>query len=284
MKKRSYSIFIVLLFGALHLKAQTAFQFNTRFYDAIDKWVVFPKSDKDSLYSFGFIYLDVMAGPTFQYEGRIDARGKELQKIVEDLNTKTSIFKYRLGPNTNVIHVLSDSETKQLDLKPEPDWLAIYKADKISYQAALGSMYNANGKPDTALDILTKAYNEDKKNEKLLFELAYSYNALKRYNDAINVLSDALKVQPNNGLFYKELVYAYTKADKLDKAEKVYKDFKDKAGDKAYIYETAYNLAYSYYVKADKEGFEKWATEVGKSNQAQFVKNIEAMRQNWGKQ
>src|SRR5690606_14427472 len=99
MKKRSYTIFIVLLFGALHLKAQTAFQFNTRFYDAIDKWVVFPKSDKDSLYSFGFIYLDAMAGPTFQYEGRIDARGKELQKIVEDPKTKTSSFKYRLGPN-----------------------------------------------------------------------------------------------------------------------------------------------------------------------------------------
>ena len=283
MKKHFYSILIATLFGTFHLKAQTVFQFNTKFYDAIDKWVVFPKSDKDSLYSFGFIYLDVMAGPTFQYEGRINAGGKVLEKI-KDPTTKTSSLKYRLGPNTNVIHVLSDLETKQLDLKPEPDWLATYKSgDKISYQAALGSMYNANGKPDIALGILEKTYSKDKKNEKLLFELAYSYNALNRYNDAIRVLSEALKVQPNNGLFYKELVYAYAKVDKLDAAEKTYKDFIDKAINKEYRYETAYNLVYTYFLKADKEKFEKWAAEVEKSNKPQFVKNIEAMRKNWEK-
>lgn len=285
MKKSIYFILITILSGTLNLNAQTVFQFNTKFYDAIDKWGGGPKSAKDSLYSFGFIYLDVVAGPTFEYEGRINANGKELEKLVEDPKTKKSSFKYRLGKNTSAVYVLSEPELKQLDLKPEPNWLSIYNsADKISYQTALGSMYNANGKPDIALGILTKVYNEDKQNEKLLFELAYSYNALSRYNDAVKVLSAALKVQPTNGLFYKELVYAYTKADKLDEAEKTYKDFIDKAANKGYLYETAYNLAYSYFVKADKKGFEKWATEVEKSNQPQFVKNIQAMRQSLEKQ
>ena len=38
--------------------------FDTKYYNAVDKWIAFPKKATDTSYIFGFIYLDDTAGFT----------------------------------------------------------------------------------------------------------------------------------------------------------------------------------------------------------------------------
>ena len=45
----------------------TELKFDTKYFNAVDKWVAFPKKDTDSTYAYGFIYLDNQAGFTFNH-------------------------------------------------------------------------------------------------------------------------------------------------------------------------------------------------------------------------
>ncbi|TZF83573.1 tetratricopeptide repeat protein [Pedobacter sp. BS3] len=245
--------------------------------------MVFPKAEKDSLYGYGFIYLDVVAGPTVNYEGKIKVNGAEIEKIIDPSTLKAG-FKYRLGQNTRLVHILSSQQVEKLQLKPVPDWLSIYKsADNSTYQTALGSMYNAVGRSDMALPLLEAIYQKDTKNQKLVFELAFAYNALQNYKKAIDVLVAALKQDPDNALYYKELVYSYCKLNNPKQAEDTYTDFLQKAHNKTYQYEMAYNIMYQYFLDRNRAGFDKWASVVEASRQAAMLKNLEAMRQDWDK-
>ena len=60
-------------------KAQLSF--DTKFYEAVDKWIAFPKMEADTAYTFGFIYLDEQAGFTFDYSSKFVVEEKGLKAM-----------------------------------------------------------------------------------------------------------------------------------------------------------------------------------------------------------
>ena len=95
-------------------------EFTEKFYDAVDKWVAFDTKAEDSTYIVGFIYVDMQAGFTFNYESKFKITSEGFKIIPED---RKSIVKHRLGRNTADIAILSAEAIRQLELPQEPDWL-----------------------------------------------------------------------------------------------------------------------------------------------------------------
>jgi hypothetical protein len=62
-------LFYLLLLISLNLFSQNQLKFDKRNVQCEDKWVAF-QMNKDSTYTFGFIYIDSQAGLTFNSEGQ----------------------------------------------------------------------------------------------------------------------------------------------------------------------------------------------------------------------
>ena len=62
--------YFIILFTLLSFEigAQTNLNFDKRFVECEDHWVTF-NMNKDSSYTYGFIYIDEEAGLTFNREG-----------------------------------------------------------------------------------------------------------------------------------------------------------------------------------------------------------------------
>ena len=69
MKKLFIICLRILLFNNTNAQENSELKFETNFYDAVNKWVVLPKKSTDSIYTYGFIYIDISAGITFQLGG-----------------------------------------------------------------------------------------------------------------------------------------------------------------------------------------------------------------------
>ncbi|WP_345104765.1 hypothetical protein [Mucilaginibacter panaciglaebae] len=54
-------LFILLTCLSLRVSAQTQLNFNKGFIESLDKWVAI-KTPVDTIYGYGFIYMDVTAG------------------------------------------------------------------------------------------------------------------------------------------------------------------------------------------------------------------------------
>ena len=185
-------------------------QFNRPFYDLENNWVAFPKNEKTGKYPFGLIYIDAMAGFTFNLEGSfaLEAQGKVLRDSTDFL--KNSSYKYRLDRNTRPVYAIPDKMLASLGVKKVPGWLAGYKRDMNTTASKVnwGRHYNSAGAIQKALVYLEDAYKTDPHASGLEFELTYSYNELKQYDKAITVLKDAIKNKPDNEMFYRELGYS----------------------------------------------------------------------------
>jgi tetratricopeptide (TPR) repeat protein len=232
--------------------------FDTKYYNAVDKWIAFPKKVADTSYSFGFIYLDDTAGFTYNYESKFIKTNSGLKKLSREFE---SGLKARLTENTIDVAVLSDSQVSQLGLPKVPEWHSIYKADstKVSYLKNIGYHYNHVGASNLALKPLKKAYSINPHYTGLEFELSYAYNALHDFTKAIPILEEAIKNDPKNFLFYRELGFALKNIDQNAKAEKIYKTGMELTDDKFQKSEMAINMAQSYYLSGNQKKFDEWA-------------------------
>ena len=130
---RSLFIYILIPFFTLNSLAQnnvavTDLKFDTNYYDALDKWVVFPKQATDSIYKAGFIYLDLKEGITFQPElyFYIDNQGKwNVSKRKDQI-----IKKQLLEQNTPKVALLNLQKRKEFLLPITPLWFKNYKNPK----------------------------------------------------------------------------------------------------------------------------------------------------------
>jgi tetratricopeptide (TPR) repeat protein len=256
-------------------------KFETNYYEAVDKWVAFPKKDNDTTYTFGFIYLDDQAGFTFDYFSKFIIVNSRLKSLPRGFNES---LKSRLAPNTALVAVLTERQMTDLALPNQPQWLSSYKkdSDKVPYLKNIGFHYNHVGASYLALEPLNKAYAIDPHFEGLEFELAYAYNALKRYDQAIKVLESAIENNPNSFYFYRELGYALRYINQLDQAEKIYKQGIKISKDEFEKSEMAVNMAQAYFLIRDRKKFDEWAKVTRMyakkgSRYAQFVDSFEQM-------
>ncbi|MBC8052850.1 MAG: tetratricopeptide repeat protein [Sphingobacteriaceae bacterium] len=283
--KKNLSLLVFCVLSPFYLSAQEAnvpdLIFNKKFYDCEDNWVVFPKKPADSVYSYGFVYLDMAAGFTFDLQGQffIEKGGKFVAKAMERL--KTSSMKYRLAANTSLVAQLSGKRLMELNLPKEPVWLKGYKApsESVSTLTNMGRHYNHVGALDKAAECLVKAYSLDPHFKGVEFELSYNHNAKGQYENAIKVLKGAIKNDSKNFWFYRELGYAYMNLGKLDEAEKVYSTGIEISNDVSQKAEMAYNMTLTFFQKEKKEKCKEWIekTRSFASADSPYLKSLLAM-------
>lgn len=263
----------------------TELKFDTKYYNAVDKWVAFPKRDSDSTYVYGFIYLDYQAGFTFNYETKFQMKGHELINIKKD--STVGFMKYRLKPNTSLVSVLTENQISKLNLPREPEWLSIYKerSDQVDYLKQLGYHFNHVGACKQALEPLLKAYKIKPHFDGLEFELAFAYNHLKQFEKTIPILEKAIENNPKNYYFYRELGYSYLGLNKIDKAEKIYLQGIKMSDNDFEKSEMSVNMAQAYFKVKNKMKFNEWAELTNKyaKENSQYAKYIEHFEKNWNK-
>lgn len=284
MKKLFIICLSVLLFNNTNAQENSELKFETNFYDTVNKWVVLPKKSTDTIYTYGFIYMDISAGITFHLGGSfyIDKN----KKYIGDEQPAHQMIKKRLdNPNIVKMAVLSDYKLKELNLSKEPNWLSSYEfsEDSIENLKELGYHFNHVGACEKALLYLNKAYKKDPHYKGLEFEIAYAYNHLGQYDKSIPVLEKALKNDSKNYSFYRELGYAYSKLNKLDMAEKTYKkgiSLSDSNFEKS---EMALNMAQGYFLVKNKGKFDEWAkiTRTYAEKDSQYAQYINFFEKEW---
>jgi hypothetical protein len=110
-------ILLLIALASMRIKAQTPLDFDKRFVECEDKWVAFQK-DKDSLYAFGFIYIDGQAGLTLKNEGTftISTTGQFVPKRLDSTNVK-----YRLQPNNILVAFIPEGKYGELKITAIPE-------------------------------------------------------------------------------------------------------------------------------------------------------------------
>ena len=263
----------LLLFNCFTTKAQTAitdsnFHFNQRFIDCEKKWVVFPKTNNTPGYPLGYIYMDAMAGFTFQLTGFLSVN-KDHTYSKDTSAFVTKMQKVRLGANTRLVALIGPEHYRELNLDPYPRIFHIYYdgVDSLSRYQRLGFTYNDLQQFDKAFFYLNKVYAKDPHYDGTEFELSFAYNATNKYDEAIKILEAAIKNNPKNMMFYRELGFSYMGKNDNDKAIEVYKNavaqYAPDAMDETKA-EMALNLAHIYSVKGDNASKTEWVANAKK--------------------
>ena len=265
-KMKNLILSFVTLLCAFKAVSQNApdLKFDQKFTSCEKKWVVF-QPDATLRYPYGFIYVDMSAGFTFDLKGFISVQA-DGRFVADNTISQNGSSKYRLGPGTKPVAVLPSDRIRELNLKPEPDWLSIYYAGVkdtagVYYNYRMGWIYNAAGESGIALRHLEKAYRVDPADEKVRFEMVFAYNDLGRFDDAIKLLEVDIQNKPKDFNLYKELGYAYGGAKKFDKAIEVFKKGLLLFPDNVRLDqrgEMALNTAMAYKDLNNKDEYTKW--------------------------
>lgn len=268
--------YFLLLFVGLFapmIQAQSELKFDKTFLESADHWVALPQN-KDGAYGFGYIYIDVDAGLTFDLAGTFTVLS-DGKFLVSKSNQKSSM-KYRLNdPNNVKVAFIPESKFKELEISAVPDWMKFYNADPDS--AAMlyrkGFIYNAWGKCRDALGYLKQAEKVDPKYPPLAVELSFSYNCLGDYADAQKVLAPEVLNKPQDAYVNKEYIFALVKAGQLESAIAQYKKSVQTLKDNQFNAENCYNILQAFYLKKDKKNFDEWYKELQKQpNDNEMIK------------
>ena len=255
-------LFLLLVFCTNIANAQTDLNFNKRYVESEDHWVVLPQSS-DGSYIYGYIYIDEQAGLTLFYEGTftVASTGTFIPVKLDSTSLRA-----RLEPNNVRVAFIPESRYKELRIAAVPEWLKFYKEDTGTVQRLFrwGYFYNSWGEYGKAFTFLEKAQKIDPEYKGLELELAFTYNALEQYGKAEAVMESAIQTNPDECLFYRELSFAQMHINELEKAAKTYGISLSKCTDDGVKSEIAYNLTYQYYKRKDADGFRKWVAETKK--------------------
>ena len=218
-----------LLLQTYLLSAQL--KFETKFYDAVNKWVLLDSNDSDNDHILGFIYIDPTAGYTLRYYGLVIQQSTSLK-----LKTKSdeSLIIHRLANNTSDVYVLNDKELNTLNLKSEPDNFEHYKINNPNlFLLKQGSFLNGLQLSKAALKPLEELYLKDKnfelikqkygKNETMYFESEVQQLAFKladKLDHKKLFAFDYILNEPND-----TLMIAIQKANQTDLMNEIQSDF-----------------------------------------------------------
>ena len=263
--------YFIILFTLLSFEigAQTNLNFDKRFVECEDHWVTF-NMNKDSSYTYGFIYIDEEAGLTFNREGNFKFDKNNALSIEKFKGTN---IKIRLQPNNVKVAVIPESMFAPLQIEKQPEWLSAYKKDTNSIERLFkwGFMYNGWNECSTALNYLLRAKEINPSYEGLGVELAFSYNCLKDYKKAEEILAEELAIHPTNAYVNKEYIYTVSKTDQIEKAVNQYNLSLQSIEDKTYHAENCFNIMQFYYNKRDVKNFNLWYKKLSEYKNANDV-------------
>ena len=286
MKKSILLLFTYLISNIGFAQSnKSELQFDTKYYDAVNKWVALPAKDTDTINYYGFIYIDQQAGFTFDMGNtfKITENNKFIAKIPE----KTNRMMYRIQPNWTEVAIIPEKKLSEMNLPSQPDWLKIYMKDSnsVSYLKNIGYFYNHVGASHNAIVPLQKGFEKDAQFEGLGFELGFAYNATQKFTEAIPILEKTLKYEPKNALLYKELGFALINTEQFERAEKIYNKGLTLSDSDFQKSEMAVNLAQTYFKLKNRSKFNKWAEITRKYAEkgSRFAQFIDYFEQNWDK-
>jgi tetratricopeptide (TPR) repeat protein len=252
-------LLFLFAFITLQASAQIPLNFNKGLFESENKWVAI-KTAKDSVYGYGFVYMDVSAGLSAHEGGVFKVTKDNVFVATKNLPYQTRII--RLQGNPLKVAWIPADKLKEMQEQEIPNWLASYKTDTTStaWLFKVGVTYNAGNEIDKALYYLNRVKKIDPNYPGLEFEYIYAYNANKQYDKAIAMIETALKTHPNDGSLYKELVFAQAKSNQLSKAEESYKQGIAHCGNDTKA-EMSFNIAYTYFKQKNKDKCNYWADE-----------------------
>lgn len=256
-----YILLITTLFS-LKTFAQSNLTFNKRFVECEDKWVAF-SMNKDSSYTFGFIYIDAQAGLTLNREGNFKLNQDNALKVER---LKEANIKVRLQANNVKVAIIPETMYKNLEIEQYPSWLKFYKTDTTSVKHLYdwGFMYNGWNECEKALSFLEKAKKIEPNYKGLNVELAFSYNCLKQFDKAENILEFNLKNNPTDAYVNKEYIYTLIQNKKIDLACSQFYKSTNTLKNNQYNAENCFNILGHFYKQKDKVNFKKWYEELAK--------------------
>ena len=268
-----------LLLQTYILSAQL--KFETPFYDALNKWVLFDSKNENKEYILGYIYIDGSAGYSLRYNGLVvnDDSGLKLVSKPEK-----SLMVYRLDGRTSNVYVLNDKNRKSLNLNLEPDYFENYKfSNPLDLLYKQGNLLNGMQLSKAAIKPLEELYSKNKNYKGLSFELGYAYNATGAPEKGISILEEYLKGNNNDYWAMKELMLAYLLTNNLENAKELYNQIMKIAPNNSLKAEVSSYIARAYFDLKDKENFEKWiAVAESYSNDNIQVKNyIQVLKNNF---
>lgn len=256
--------------------------FETKFYEARDRWVLFDKKEDQESYSLGMIYIDPNQGYMFQYEAAVELRGGKLIKLPR---LDSSSIKMRLDRNTLDVALLSERDIVALDLEAKPEWLRQYRKnqDFTTHRIGVASAMNGAGASHLALPILLNAYQENPDYPGLRYEIGYGYNATGSFYKAVMFLNQAIEQEPQNFWYYRELGFALKHLNNLSEAEKAYKKGISLTSDGFQKAEMAINMTQSYFHIKDRDKFNEWKKIVldHADEESVFMGYIQYFEENW---
>lgn len=252
--------FFFLFLTLISIKSFAQLTFDKTILECENKWVAFPE-DNDGIYKYGFIYIDSQTGITFVYSGnfKINANAKIMAYPLE----KTSLMKIPLNPNKIQIAIIPETNFEELKITNVPDSLNFKQMEEGSIEKLYrwGSIYNAWGEHQKALDVLQKAYQMNNEFKGLDIELAYSYNRLNQYKKAIEILKKTVVVNPADAFVNKEYIYALAANQQIETAVDCYKNSLKVCSDKTYVPENAFYILQGYFFRNDFKNFDNWLAE-----------------------
>lgn len=270
-------LILIFLFLVSNLYSQFNLSFDKLYIECEDKWIA-SKTDDDSTYSYGYVYLDEEAGLTYSYEGTFKLNSDNTIEV----NKLGQMIIYRVEPRNAKAAIIPESLFQELQVEPIPEWLEIYKKNTIPVKRLYrwGFTYNAWGMCDKALEKLLQAKTIDPDYSGLAVEIAYSYNCLSNFDKAVEVLSAAIKSEPENAYITKEYIYSLVRKKDIDKATEVYYNSVELEIDSVYNAANCFNIIGHYFYEKDKENFDKWVKELEKwpNNNKLIDKNIGLMK------
>jgi len=269
MKKRFLLVILVCFTTILNaqnlIEDSTPLKFDHRYYQCENLWVVVPQKQGADKYAFGYIYLDAMAGLTFEYEGdlRIDQNNRFTRV---DNGPKVYTVKQRLGKTTNILlALLPKDKIIELGLELIPKMMEIYRIpDQVMHDIAMGRTLNANEECAAALPYLEKAYSIRPTAPGVEFELGFAYNGLGKFTNAVPVLEKAVTRNPTDISLYKELGFAQAYSGDFESALRSYNHgfALDELQNYGYKAEMAFHIAMIYNDNyKDEQQFKIWGTK-----------------------
>ena len=257
---KTMTIILMLSYAALaQNKKQPGVQwkFDTDYFDAVNHWVVLPKNEADSIYQYGYVYLNVDAGFTFVLENTFN-------KSFEDIHSGTPkhyIIQRQFNKYDRKVYVMKAEDVEYLGLPEKPEWLKIYDANWETAEdlSKRGFRYNAVGCYKSAIPLFEKAYKLDAHFQHLEHQLAYAYNATMQFEKAMTLLIKAIKYSPGDCMLYRELGFALIKSDLYDDAERIYEFQIPFCNDKAQQSEMCLDMLQTFFRLNNKSKFDKWS-------------------------
>ncbi len=263
MPRKIFFQILLLFYSTLilgQIRKQPNIQFETDYFNAVDRWVVLPQKTPELNYLLGYVYLDEIVGFTFTFYGELSIDSFSNWKLQP--NSPYYIVKKTLDMKTPPIYILKDEQITALNLPEKPLWLKLFDdRQKTPEELVLvGYHYNKVQKSDLALPILESAFSLNPKAKNLIFELAFAYNSLGTYEKAIPLLKTELKQDAKNYMLYRELGYALLQINEFEEAEKVYELGMKMCPNTNQQREMAIDMAQTFFAIKDEKRFEKWAT------------------------